>query len=205
MPFPFAGSGLLSLALGLAAPEILNPRMDAEERHREVVKSDGDRLEVLLDRAIDNKWQVSITMDSGKVYIGYVSAPVDPAQERRYITLIPSVSGYRDPKTHILQLTTDYTQVLLNVDHEASRFNNMTRGDFEVIIPVGSLRSINVFDQTAYQLFNEINGPDEAEAIESAPSAAPSTERRNTYGGKKKPHHAWPTWKRLIQVFRRGN
>lgn len=64
-----------------------------------------------LVRAFAFKRQVMITMDDRKVYVGHITdigAPTEVTGVDQEISLVPSVSGYRDKDTMKVVYTTDY-------------------------------------------------------------------------------------------------
>ena len=70
-----------------------------------------DVLEAFLLKAAERETSIAVTMDDHKVYVGYVVEASDPAVSRKYISLLPLMSGYRDKKTHKLQFTSFYTEL----------------------------------------------------------------------------------------------
>jgi hypothetical protein len=123
----------------------------------------------LLDLALDETRHVSVTLKNGKVYVGFVVRAFDPAYDRKYIVMLPTVSGYRREDTHELRFTTDYTRVYQELMEEDESL--LVRGveDFQLVIPVAEVLSANLFDPDIYRRFN----PPEEMAGGAVPGTAP--------------------------------
>jgi hypothetical protein len=101
VPFTYAGTSFVAFLIGCVLWWPLNRwcfRLEVEQRR--VILEWGDNLEELLEQAIRETKQVSITMTNGKVYAGFPTVNINPAYERRYVKLLPTSSGFRDPNTH---------------------------------------------------------------------------------------------------------
>ncbi|HEX8452047.1 MAG TPA: hypothetical protein VF647_08120 [Longimicrobium sp.] len=137
IPFPYAGTSLLAFlggALGWWPLNLLLRLVGRTRNHyaRAAMETWGDYLEILMEDSIQRSLPVAVTLKNGKVYIGWVLQNFDPAYERKYLRLLPSDSGYRDPATHELNLTTHYSPVLQDVlrrlnEAEAARPNVVDR------------------------------------------------------------------------------
>lgn len=158
VPFPWAGTSLLAFVLGAATWIPLNRLHSRDTEARRAIGEWNDYLEMLLLRATREVKQVSITIKSGKVYVGYITRNFDPAFERKYVTVLPMASGFRDPDTQELILTTDYARVYQQMILEDNAFLLRGADDFHIVIPVSEIQSANIFDPFAYQLFNATNG-----------------------------------------------
>lgn len=146
LPFDYLGTSLLALLLSATLWKPLNegvlsnwyrveqrPQLkvkwlwwqrlrrgwDEKEEITRVINQDGDPLDVLLRKAETKPVRtIMVTMKSGKVYIGFVSIPSNPAAQTRTIGLFPVVSGYREEQTHKLILTTYYADALARIDEQ---------------------------------------------------------------------------------------
>jgi hypothetical protein len=112
-------------------------------------------MEELLADSQEDTRQVSITLKNRKVYVGFVVRTFDPAYDRKYVVILPTMSGYRAESTHRLTFDTDYTRVYQALIAEDE--SRLVRGveDFQVVVPVSEVVSANLFDWEAYQRFNE--------------------------------------------------
>lgn len=100
----------------------------------------GDELNLLLLDSMDRSVPVLLTLDSGKLYIGWVKSTPNPLDDRehQYIRIFPLRSGYRDEKQKDI-LITDYEHL-----YDAGGYEKDT--DFEEVIPRKSIKSANLFD-----------------------------------------------------------
>jgi len=125
---------------------------------RRTIEAWNDYLEELLNQAQAETRQVSLTLKNGKVYVGFVVRTFDPAYDRKYIIVLPTMSGYRTEPTHEVKFTTDYTRVYQALMREDQ--SRLVRGvnDFQVVVPVSEVLSANLFDWDAYSRFNDPAG-----------------------------------------------
>lgn len=126
-----------------------------EQETRRAITIWNDYLEVLLERALRETKQLSVSTKLGKVYVGFVTNNFDPAYERKFIRILPMSSGYRDGSTQELVLTTDYAKVYQQIIQQDNAF--LLRGveDFEIVVPVAEIASANLFDPEAYERFQQ--------------------------------------------------
>lgn len=157
VPFPYLATSLLACAIGLIFWWPLNqigfPRKEDEAAQREIEKS-NDHLEILLARALRETKAVSITLKSRKVYVGLITRTHDPMYDRKYIQLLPIKSGFRASDTLALMLTVDYATVYARIIQENINVAASGIRDFEIVIPLSEIQSVNLFDPVAYQMFN---------------------------------------------------
>lgn len=124
-----------------------------------------DYLEQLLNRATAERRPIAIAMKSRKVYVGFVLRTFDPAQDRKWIAILPLASGYRDKDDLRLAFTTNYQDVYGNIlptdGHLQlpSPLAHLSPKDFEVILPFDEVQSINLFDLVAYNAFSPPKSP----------------------------------------------
>lgn len=174
VPFPHAGTSLLAFLLGCVTWWPANLFFPEAAEQRRAIQGWGDHLEILFDRAISGSEYrlVSMTLKGGKVYIGLVIRNFDPAYDRKYVTILPVVSGYRDTSTHEVHLTTWYDAVYQEVIE--NRRADLRIEDFEVVIPVGELLTANLFDWDAYDEFQRLTKQRGDEQQITPPPPAPS-------------------------------
>lgn len=155
VPFKHSGTSLGALLLGTTLWLPLNLVFRKETELRRTIADWNDYLEELLTDALENTRQVAITLNNGKVYVGFVVRTFDPAYDRKYIVILPTMSGYRAETTHRLTFNTDYTRVYQALMGEDE--SRLVRGvdDFQIVVPVSQVGSANLFDWEAYQRFNE--------------------------------------------------
>jgi hypothetical protein len=176
VPFPYAGTSLLAFLGGALGWRPLNLLLrisgrDRDHYARAARETWGDYLEILLEDSIQRSLPVAVTLKNGKFYIGWVLQNFDPAYERKYVRLLPTDSGYRDPTTHKLNFTTNYSPVLREVVRrldEAEAATGSVRPakaanlhtlvepeDFQIVLPVTEIQSTVLWDWESYALFWE--------------------------------------------------
>jgi hypothetical protein len=154
VPFAHSGTSLGALLLGATLWWPLNLGFTRKRELRKTIAEWNDYLEELLNQAQEETRQVSFTLKSGKVYVGFVVRTFDPAYERKYLVLLPTMSGYRSQTTHKIRFNTDYTRV-----YQAMMEDDPARvvegvDDFQIVVPVSEVLSANLFDWAAYSRFN---------------------------------------------------
>lgn len=189
VPFPYAGTSLLAFlggALGWWPLNLLLRLLGRTRNHyaRAAMEAWGDYLEILMEDSIQRSLPVAVTLKNGKFYIGLVLQNFDPAYERKYVRLLPTDSGYRDPTTHRLHFTTNYSPVLREVvrrldeavavagnvkpTNSGDRHSPVQPEDFQIVLPVSEIQSTILWDWEAYAQFQE------AEVAETAPRTGDS-------------------------------
>lgn len=96
---------------------------------------------------------ILFTLISGKCYIGWPVKLPNPSVDRKFVRLLPALSGYRNENTHKLEITTDYLSVLLPVVNNSECIARLEVSDFEIIFKLDQLSSAHLFDLEAYKLF----------------------------------------------------
>lgn len=115
--YPRIGPPLLALVLGLAIPRVLNFFLREENVKETSFKRFSDFFGLLMYQAQCEDRQVAIDLKNHKVYIGLCIEFIPPGEHDKggSILLQPVASGYRDPSTHALKLTTEYSLVTRSV------------------------------------------------------------------------------------------
>lgn len=120
---------------------------------RAIRDSDFERL---LARAMFRDMPIMFTLDTGKVYVGWVVRAINPRDVPREVRILPMLSGYRNSDDHTVVFTTNYHEVLKTVADSLTPFlNHLVAGDFEVVIPSGRIMSSHLFDVDAYLRFQD--------------------------------------------------
>jgi hypothetical protein len=99
---------------------------------------------------------VSLTLNTGKVYIGLIVTPFDPLREPVVVPLLPVLSGYRDTEGR-LNLTTDYGTVYSNLRHgRAAQLGLPTDwlSQFALCIRADEIITAALFSPAIYAEFN---------------------------------------------------
>lgn len=117
------------------------------------VEKNGDELEKLFKRSVDEASFIQITLKNEKVYIGY-SEIIPIPQKTNYLTLTPILSGYRDEKKQ-LHITTDYFKV---VDEFLEKLDNNEKSvtlNTDVIIKQDEILTACIYEQEIFDKFNK--------------------------------------------------
>lgn len=124
------------------------------------VDKNGDELEKLFKKSVDEASFIQVTLKNDKVYIGY-SEIIPIPQKTNYLTLTPILSGYRDDKKQ-LHITTDYFSViddfLKGLDNKETSITLNT----DVIIKQDEILTAGIYEQAIFDKFNT-----EKESIEA--------------------------------------
>lgn len=74
-----------------------NRRCDYSTAYGLAVATSGDTLEVFFEQAIAGSKLVSLSLHSGRVYVGKIEEVIKPVIGRRHIKIVPFMSGFRWP------------------------------------------------------------------------------------------------------------
>jgi len=116
--------------------------------------------------ATERPFPVMLTMDDGKVYVGYLLEGFNPAEDRKFLSILPLMSGYRAEGTHKVTFTTFYDDAYggqpADPAHAAESLpgglSHLNPRDFIVWLPVDKMASYRLFDAEAYKAF-QMRGP----------------------------------------------
>jgi hypothetical protein len=149
---------------------------------RSIRKSDDSVLR-LLWRATIYGTPLMVTLKSGKVYVGKsAEAIADPSVRAQSLKIIPFRSGYRNEKTHKVELPTDYQRIYEMMQRKPEEVEgpvnlsdplaieymdlNCTDGtlveidmqDMGVVILWSEVQSLTLYDDNIYRAFQD-SGP----------------------------------------------
>lgn len=116
------------------------------------VDKNGDELEKLFKKSVNDASFIQVTLKNDKVYIGY-SEIIPIPQKTNYLTLTPILSGYRDDKKQ-LHITTDY---FLVIDEFLNRLDNneeLVTLNTDVIIKQDEILTAGIYEQAIFDKFN---------------------------------------------------
>ena len=173
VPFEHSGIATTSLLLGCCLPFALNVfislflRMtgliDSVFNAKDIFKvmamhKYGDSLELLLEKAVFEIKEVSITLKNNKVYIGMVTMYPQPhTKGLQFISILPYSSGFRDEKTKEITRTTDYVQIYDRLKDLMKIDPFLSESDFDIAIPISEILSINIHNQIVRDQFDDIS------------------------------------------------
>lgn len=154
VPFPFAGTTLLAFVLGPGVAFLVNLWIDQVTAKDLAIEQTGDRLLELLINAMDQTDAVMLTLDSRKLYVGYVWESPNLEIEMTHVVLLPAMSGYREQESLRTNFTTNYISLW--------RSGKVQPEEFLVLIPVSSIKTASIFDLDIYR--THFSRKDEASA-----------------------------------------
>ncbi|MFK7004340.1 hypothetical protein BWK63_06845 [Flavobacterium covae] len=118
-----------------------------------IIQKWGDDYEKLFwDSVGDENNLLMITTKSNKVYVGYLSNVSEPLKNS-HITIIPSMSGYRDKETQVFKITTDYIDTLENYFKENK--TNKIEDVIGMTIPTSEIIIVSKFIPELFKGFKE--------------------------------------------------
>ena len=156
-PFPYSGTAILSVLLGVVLPIVGNRCYSREKAARRMARKSGNLVELLISESIRQQKLVEISLRSGKSYIGLARESGITSQGESDIALIPVASGYRDKDTQELKITTDYARVIQESLKESPETSNLVYTDFQVVIPMSEVISARIFDFRVYNIVGRIS------------------------------------------------
>lgn len=152
-PFPYIGTIGLAFLLGPATALLINWMYAESKGAMRAVRRAGNSLELLFVDSMRSDSVVELTLQSGKVYVGWILNAGVAEPERKFVEMLPLASGYRNKETHRIEFTTNYAEVLTAIAN-APEFD--ADHGYQVVVPVAEVRSARPFDFSTYFLFQEI-------------------------------------------------
>ena len=151
--FEYPGTAILAFLLLLSTAYLPNRLIDEEQQIKNIIKEDNDGIELILLKALEEAKLVSITLQTRKVYIGFVSHHFfNPWKGVKSIRIIPVYSGFRDEKDFHIEFTTSYEHVIRYTDE--SDEIEFKAEDFQMGISLGEIVSVIFFDNRVYEQFS---------------------------------------------------
>lgn len=110
----------------------------------------GSELEQMCRDSIVDGFALQVTLKNEKVYVGFVSEAPIPSKTN-YLLFIPLYSGFRDPRTKILELTTSYGPVIdsLIQDELTDKLSIMT-----IVIKQDEILTMSPHDPDVFSRFS---------------------------------------------------
>lgn len=167
-PFPHAIAFSLPLALGPSAAWLVNRCHTEQQASLRAIANNDEALERLLFQvAIYDDFMAEITLESGKVYVGWVMGAT-AIRDRKYVELFPVVSGYRVPNTHKIVFTTNYFPIIQGlIDREADEDEFEA---FRVVFPTAKIISARPFKPDVYDTFQQQPPPGPPFGAQASPA-----------------------------------
>ncbi len=149
----FAGTSFLAFLIGSVGWKPINWFFDRNIESLRAVKESGDFLEELLEHSKTEAKQVSVTLRSGKIYVGFVTGSFDPAFDRKYVSLFTTLSGYRESTTQQMKISHNYA-ITWAEELEAEELEaEELKERFQLVIPVSEIVSASLFEPEVYMRF----------------------------------------------------
>ncbi|MEP7337655.1 MAG: hypothetical protein ABI977_07900 [Acidobacteriota bacterium] len=195
VPYENTGRAALAFMIGAVIWFPLNKIKACKEDAaiKRMINHKRDALETLLSQALAKGRMVSVTVKSGKVYIGVITSNFNPAYDLNSLSLLPAFSGYRDNDQKEVHLMRDYTTAYQDIRTELQaklqqslpqiRLNHPKLSDaelgklvrekleaedrfenFEITIPISEVQTVNIFDVDVYEKHFKLSGKDAATA-----------------------------------------
>ncbi len=153
LPFNHFGKSIVALSIGLTIWWPINKWIYKKEKWvKREISEYGDHLDELFMRAFENEQLVQISLRNGKVYVGRTLKAFEPVSKNEYIKILPIQSGYREPLTHKITFTTNYTEAYRK--HETNSAESKKVDKYAgVIIYVAEIVSASIYDQALSKAF----------------------------------------------------
>ena len=154
-PFGHSGKAAAVLVLGFTVPFVFNAVASSFFGRKRVAASVlrrfGDPLTRLFLSATLRAQPVLVTMENRKLYAGFVVLSLGLNPQTRHIRILPLLSGYRDQETGLAVFTTEYAHIYeLMESGDDPHLERFTASDFQVVLPLGEIRSARLFDPLIY-------------------------------------------------------
>jgi hypothetical protein len=146
-PAPFSGTGLGAVVIAVVLAEASVWIGKKKRVTGWIVRTFAGEMTKLLYSSMLSIKPVSITLESRKVYIGFVQGIPSLDPNKSFVRLLPIVSGYRDASTLDFTPTTPYKDAL----EEAEKHGRIN--DWIMVIPVSAIKTISLFDRAMYAKF----------------------------------------------------
>lgn len=161
--FPFKQSftitSLSTLGLSWLFVKISNVFFDKKKFLGKSIKRLGNELEIILKASFDKNKLLQLTLNSGKVYVGWVKELPIPSVSN-YVRIIPAISGYRTNKTNEIVFTSQYLKVYSEYIEEG-RIVNLNDLSSDLILDLNCVIGVSFFDLEMYERFNKLKNNDE--------------------------------------------
>lgn len=159
--YPYLGTAVGSALLGFSVAYPINRiaqalGQTAAKTQKYAIERFGSQIHILLQAAANEEKPITFTLDNRKVYIGIVTGAPSLRPTDTSLSIIPWLSGYREPDTLNLIFTVNYLRVYQE--------QQLDPRDFVLVVPLSSIRMAGFFDPSVYPSFivEEEDGPDES-------------------------------------------
>lgn len=151
-PFPYSASTLGSILLAFLFFIALNLLIRPQRASKWVIGVFGDELMKMLQNAFYDVHPVMLTMNTGKVYVGLLDKALGLNPHMPYLSILPTLSGYRDKETLKVRFTVNYVEAYHSILNETSEYQVAADVDaMRVILPTETVSSARLYDDDLYQ------------------------------------------------------
>lgn len=148
VPFPFFGTALGAVLIGLVAWIPVNLVRDREKASDRTIELSDDDFEILVRRAVRSAADLSIILKSGRILIGPVLGAFNPMYDRKYLAVVLLASGYRRPDTDWLVLATGNLPIYRRLREPGAAI--LDPAEYQIVVPIAEIESISLFDRGVY-------------------------------------------------------
>lgn len=150
---PLETEYVLTLALAVILPIILNVVYQSRSGVERAVNNTGEHIEILIINSSKNVTPIEVTLDNRRIYIGIALHSGVGKSPDSDAVIFPYYSGHRDEKTLELVRDTIYTHVL----SEHVRQDNLKGAErFRIAIPMSRIVSARPFEQEIFNQFMQM-------------------------------------------------
>ena len=144
------GTVFCSIIFSILFVEASNRCYKVTDQTKKAIEDIGSELEKMLMIAFEKKLLLQFTLDTGKVYVGWVTKlPVPTITD--YIQIIPALSGYRSIKGS-LSFTTNYAGVYKE-HFGKTHIDDLREENVHLIITMDNVVTVAYFDLLMYRRF----------------------------------------------------
>ncbi len=146
-PVPFAGTDLGAFLAAVVLAELSSRAIKSDRINTWVINNFADEMVKLLYGSMLQLKPVSVTLDTRKVYIGFVQGVPSLNPNKAFVRLLPVVSGYREQDDLTFRPTTYYADALRAAEEAGSI------SDFVIVIPLTTVKTANLFSRSMHLRF----------------------------------------------------
>ncbi len=157
IPFQYSGTAFGALFLGGILWIPANRLINKEWALDWTTQRFGSQVEILFADSFKNDKQVQVTLNSGKVLVGYVVwQPLEPHTDNSYIGILPTLSGYREAESKRVEFTTSYVPIYQAMDDAENPqvSEHLEADDFIKFFRMSDIELASIFDPDVYLHFD---------------------------------------------------
>jgi hypothetical protein len=147
--------------MGIVGPLLINPWIHKVSASVRIIREHGTDLELLILQSQEKALPISLTLSSGKVYVGFCMEPPDPTRGNDYLTILPTVSGYRDKETQRVTFTTIYQDVYARISR--GEMPGLEAKDFNIVLRVDEILYATLYSESLDPGIFDIPPPEQRE------------------------------------------